>query len=443
MKKLYYVLFFLSVLAFSCSKDSLLNSDQGTDQLLNNTALKTSGLVITIKPNNTDDTQALIDAFDQAKASGQKAVVKLMPGTFKIGTIDVTEFNGKLAGSGQGKTIITNIWDFPTREDVFQQGKVPALIAFIGGNVEVSDLTVKISELNWVVDPQNPVGMPMLLFSDCSNTYFPSGHHIQVKVNNIELINSDQPGVNFNSNHGSMLFEPAMFYQTFLPRSNIDASVTNSKFSKTNFYVWGCKSGNFVFSGNIISESGPGVHANMGVTVKIIKNIFYKSILDLNTSENSFLEYVSSNVGTYEIRDNIFNESGFGLWNNWRFDHPENPDWMRVLWDHNTINIPVGSVWSAHMFGFKDLIFSNNVFAGDGQSGKLEVYGSWLSPEYQYDKYWSQWTEGVQFLNNVFQQKNFVIELNPTSINCLIKGNLKNVTIIDNGVNNKVVAKTN
>lgn len=439
MKKLFCVLSFLSVLVLSCSKDSLLNSDQGTDQLLNNPALKTSGLVITVKPNNTDDTQALIDAFDQAKASGQNAVVKLMPGTFKIGTIEVTEFIGKFAGSGQGKTIITNIWDFPTRDDVFQLGRMPALITFIGGNVEVSDLTVKISELNWTVDPQKPVGMPMLLFSDCSNTYFPSGHHIQVKVNNIELINSDQPGVSFDG----ILFEPAMFYQTFSPRSNIDASVTNSKFSKTNFYVWGCKSGSFVFSGNIISGTGPGVHENMGVNVKIIKNEFYQSILDINAWERGILEYVSSNVGTYEIRDNIFNESAFGLWDNWRFDHPENPDWMRMIWDHNTFNIPVEWNLSLHMFGFKDLIFSNNIFAGDGQSGKIKIYGSWLSPEYEYDKYWGMWTEGVQFLNNVFQLKNFVIELNPTSINCLIKGNFKNLTILDNGVNNKVVGKTN
>jgi hypothetical protein len=53
------------------------------------------------------------------------------------------------------------------------------------------------------------------------------------------------------------------------------------------------------------------------------------------------------------------------------------------------------------------------------------------------------WTEGCQFLNNTFQQKNFVIDLKQTSMNCLIKGNLKNVTVINNGLNNTIIGKTN
>jgi hypothetical protein len=40
-------------------------------------------------------------------------------------------------------------------------------------------------------------------------------------------------------------------------------------------------------------------------------------------------------VGTYEIRNYIFNihmrSNGFGLWDNWRYDHPENPDWMKIF----------------------------------------------------------------------------------------------------------------
>jgi hypothetical protein len=444
MEKLYSFLFCLSVLALSCSKDSLLNSDQGPDQLINNATVKASGMVIPVYPNNSDDTPALIDAFDQAKASGQNAVVKLMSGTYKISLIEVKEFNGKLVGSGQGKTIITNIFDLPTPDEVMQQqNKVPALITFIGGDVEVLDLTVKISELDWVVNPQNPMGMPTLLFSDYSNDYMPSIHHINVKVNNIEIINSDNPGVSF----GGLTFEPAKLQQQGnpMPRSNIDAIVTNCKFSNLGMAIniCGCKSGSFVYSGNIFYKAFSGIHENLGVAVKILKNNFIETGIDINAFEQNFFEYSPSNVGTYELRDNIFNSSGFGLWDNWRYDHPENPDWMRMIWDHNTFNIPVGVEWRSHMFGFKNTIFSSNIFTGNGKSGKINVYGSWLSPQWDPDNYWRMWTEGVQFLNNVFQQRNFVIELNTTSLDCLIKGNLKNLTVINDGLNNTIIGKTN
>jgi hypothetical protein len=442
MKKLYNVLFFLSVLTFSCSKDSLLNSDQGTDQLLNNSALKTSGLVITVKPNGTDDTPALIDAFEQAKASGQKAVVKLMPGTFKIGSIEVTEFNGKLTGSGQGTTIITNIWDFPTRDDVFQLGRMPALITFIGGNVEVSNLTVKISELNWVVDPQKPQGMPILLFSDYSNTYFPSDHHIQVKVNNIEIINSDQPGVYF----GGITFEPAKFpgSETRIPRSNIDATVTNSRFSNLGVDVWGCKSGNFMIGSNIFELGGLTAHQNMGVTVKITKNNIisqYGHPIDINAwdFELGVLEYVSCKVGTYEIRDNIFNyeEMVFGIWDDWRYNYPENPDWMRIIWDNNIFFANKDGLTLGNTFGLKDAVFSNNKIVGNFQGGNLHILGSWCPNDCP------GWSIGFQLLDNYFLQKNFVIELGPTTSDCLIKGNLKNVTVIDKGLNNTIIGTKN
>jgi hypothetical protein len=181
------------------------------------------------------------------------------------------------------------------------------------------------------------------------------------------------------------------------------------------------------------------VHENVGVAVKIMRNEFSNAGMDLNAWESGIYEYVPSIVGTYEIRDNIFNPGGFGLWDNWRYDHPENPDWMRMIWDHNTFNIVEDMANVGNMFGLKNAIFSNNKF----QSGHLRVYGSWLSPEWDYYNYWRMWSEGCQFLNNVFQQKNFVIELHQTTMNCLIKGNLKNVTITNDGLNNKIIAKTN
>jgi hypothetical protein len=409
-----------------------MNSDQGTDQMFNNTALNASGHVIKVYPNNIDDTQNLIDAFNQATAN--RTVVKLMPGTFKIDMIEVKEFNGTLTGSGKEKTFITNLPEL-SLDAVIALNKVPALITFIGGDVAVSDLSIKVSKLNWTSDLPYRREIIMLLFSDYSPDHMPSIPHIKVNVNNIEIIGLDIPDP---VEYRAVIFRPDRNRQsgTRIPRSNIDATVTNSKFLKSQVFVWGCKSGNFMFSNNIFSQFE--IQENMGVTVKIMENKFSGAHhLDLNAWESGIFEYITSNVGTYEIRDNIFIGMGFGLWDNWRYDHPENLDWMRMIWDHNTFKILENYETVRNMFGLKDAVFSNNIFVGDAQSGYIGVHGSWCP------NVCPMWSEGCQFLNNVFIQKNFVIELDQKTKDFLIKGNLKNVTVIDNGFNNKVIEKTN
>jgi hypothetical protein len=177
MKKFYFALAFLVVLAASCSKDSPLNNVQGVDEFSGNTAVNACGAVIKVQPG-TDDTKAVLDAFALAKPYGKNAVVKLMPGTFKIGWIEVKEFNGTFSGSGKGKTIITNIPDL-TPDAVISLNKVPALITFIGGDMSVSDMSVKMPEaLPWLGTHE----MNMLLFSDYSADYKPAKKNIEVNL---------------------------------------------------------------------------------------------------------------------------------------------------------------------------------------------------------------------------------------------------------------------
>ncbi len=451
MKKLYFVLVFLAALAASCSKESPWNAGQGIDQLSGNTALNICGDVVKVYPG-ANDTQALIDAFAQAKTLGKNAIVKLMPGTFKIGMIEVREFCGTLTGYGKGVTIITNLSGL-TPDATIGLNKLPALITFLGGDVTVSNLSVKLSEgLSWIGQYE----MNMLLFSDYSADFMPSKKHIGVKLNNIEVVSIQQFNYPYNSFNGAK-FAPDMLKPAAnmrIPRSNIDATVTNSKFSKlsTGLLVWGCKSGNFRFGGeggNIFTENKGGlfVQSNIGVTVKIMKNEFnipdYSGGIDLNAFEGGIYEYAPSRVGTFEIRDNIFNihmgSAGFGLWDNWRYDHPENPDWMKMIWDRNTFKALEDGVAMGNMFGVKGAIFSKNRIVGDAQGGYLGVYGSWLGDGDP--NYLLMWTENCKFLDNLFLQKGFVIELKPTTKDCLILGNLRNVIINDNGVNNMIIRK--
>ncbi|MGC1389682.1 MAG: hypothetical protein WA816_01460 [Bacteroidales bacterium] len=451
MKKLYFIFLILSLLPLSCSKDSRLNDNQGLDQQLSNANVLSSGSVIKVSPG-TDDTQALINAFIQAKTLGKNATVKLMPGTFKIDMIEVKEFNGTLSGSGKGKTIITNLPGL-TPDVAIQNNRLPALITFIGGNVSVSDLSFKLSEgLSWIGQYE----MDLLLFSDYSADFTPAKKYIGVNLNNIELTSVQQFNYPYNFFYGAK-FAPDMLNPSgnmLITRSNIDATVANSKFSKlsTGIMVRGCLKGNFIFGEggcNIFTENIGSlfVQENIGINVKIIKNEFtipdYSADgIDLNAFEQGIFEYTSSRVGTFEIRDNTFNiykSWGFGLWDNWRYDHPENPDWMNMVWDHNTFNCVADGAAIGNLFGLKGAIFSNNKIIGNAQNGYLGIFGSWLGTDDP--NYLMIWTENCKFLDNIFLKNGFIINLNPTTKNCLIMGDLNNVTVNNAGVNNKVIDK--
>ena len=457
MKKLNFVFFLLSLFILSCSKESLMNPDLSPDHLFYSTKISSSELMITVFPNETDDTQTLTDAFAQASNNKLKAVVKLMPGIFKIGMIEIKEFNGKLIGSGKGETFITNLPGL-TPDDVVNDNKLPALITFIGGNVTVSDLSVQLSEeLPWIGQYE----MNMLLFSDYSADFIPKNRHIQINLDNIEIT-----GILHNYPWGNWLygvrFTPDIKSVDNSPvsRSNIDATVTNCKFSKLNegVSVWGCKNGNLNFGtsgGNIFSENyrGLSLAGNIGVSVKIINNEFNSPFysyngLDINTDDMEGpqpLETVRVGVvGNYEIRNNIFNVlsgGGVGLWDNWRYVHPENPDYMKMIWENNTFNDLRGGADLISMFALKNTVFSNNIFDGNAPGSHIRILGSWLTPDDP--AYLLKVLEGCKLLNNKFMQKDFGIELGQTTKDCLIMGDLSNVIITDNGFNNMIIRKKN
>jgi hypothetical protein len=463
MKKLNFIFIFLAALAFSCSKDGTLNTNPSTDQLSGNSALNVSGPVIKVYPGS-NDTKALTDAFALARTYGKNVVVKLMPGTFTIGMIEIREFNGTFCGSGMGKTIITNSPDV-TPDAVIALNKIPALITFIGGDVSVSDMTVEMPEaLSWLGNNQ----MDMLLFSDYSVDFMPTKQHIGVNLNNIEVTGVLNYGNFFGVELSADILN--LFTFTALPgsielRSNIDARVNNSKFSNFSWgvVVWGCKSGNISFGtegGNIFAGNGTGldVEENMGVNVKVMNNKFicpancWTGLYFVTGDQwwggytNFPLETVKEDLGNYEIRDNIFNiyynDNGMVLWDAWRYVHPENPSWMKIICDHNTFNDLEDLTLPLFGSNMKDVVISNNKIAGNAPDGGMYIAGLWLSDTSD-PNYWLGWSDNCKILNNIFLQKNFIIGLNNDTHNFLIQGDLTNVTVNDNGVNNKVIGLKN
>jgi len=196
MKTLVKSLLIIACLTFAaaCNK-----SDQLNEELAG--GLKSSGhggKVFTVAPNGTDDTQNIIAAFENAKASSPGATVQLAPGTFTIGMIEIHEFNGFLKGSGKGKTIITNRSGLPC-DASFEQNLQPALVTFVGGKIKISDMTFHIAD----GDPCAPGPLndsfygdlcAVIILADFSATFMPAHRYINGTIDNVEFIAGNDGG---------------------------------------------------------------------------------------------------------------------------------------------------------------------------------------------------------------------------------------------------------
>ncbi len=246
-----------------------------------------------------------------------------------------------------------------------------------------------------------------------------------------------------------------------LARSIVDVSVSSSEISgfSRGVYFWGCKNSSFSIGtkgGNIFNDNSQGlvVNENIGVNVKIENNEFnipdyYWNGLDINTGEATFgplpLEDVMGMLGNYEVTGNVFNihmSAAVGIWDGWRLAHPEDPKWMNIKFEKNTFNSIIDWAWIGPLFNLKNALFTNNTIKGDALYGGVWNTGISMSDPSD-PNYFLSWSEGCKYLNNNILQKDFVIEMALNTKDYLVVGDLSNVIIVDNGVNNKVIGKSN
>jgi hypothetical protein len=102
--------------------------------------------VFRVKPNGTDDTDNILQAFVKAKAAGPGSTVQLAAGKFfvRIGVIEVVEFNGAFKGAGQNKTII-DTFENQNCQPLIDLHKWPTLVYFMRGYPRISDLSFHIT----------------------------------------------------------------------------------------------------------------------------------------------------------------------------------------------------------------------------------------------------------------------------------------------------------
>jgi hypothetical protein len=145
MKKL-ILLFFaaLCIIIASCSKDS--GFDPGSDPFVAmSKGYPSHTPVINYKPApDGNDTEELLAILTTAEPG---SVIKLLPGEYKVGEIELHGFEGMIVGSGRDKTIIYPaelIKVFPQQaQPPDGRNLLPCWWRIIGGDVTISDLTFK------------------------------------------------------------------------------------------------------------------------------------------------------------------------------------------------------------------------------------------------------------------------------------------------------------
>ena len=107
------------------------------------------------KPNGKDDTANIQKALNSCVARGPGCTVQLQAGTYKISQLVTSNFQGTLRGVAENSTTVEALPALPVNmPDPTVSGECvpntttclwPTLILFVDGNIEVSDLSIRIT----------------------------------------------------------------------------------------------------------------------------------------------------------------------------------------------------------------------------------------------------------------------------------------------------------
>jgi hypothetical protein len=453
MKTLKRLLFFLVgiCLLMACSK-----SEQPGSDLLgwSNDNQKGHGIgcgeVFVVKPSTNDDTGPLKQAFEDAKLAGPGSVVKLVEGNYDLGFMEIDEFYGSFIGAGKGKTVISvkTGLDCDAKEP---KGNNDFLINFVGGNVYVSDMTLKLTDVTICTNGNGLTGL--LIFSDFNSFHTSDDNYINATVNNVEFI-----GYQFGAwwyNCWNALAGGANTTNTTTgtrSRSHVDLKVTNCNFDAFGFATqfWGIKEGKYILgtknNGNVFTnnwEDAVVYECINDVKISVVGNRFniplndpilglWNEGLEINNyPQGGFIEESLTKPVFCTIEENEFNDAGgdcaIFLHDHEYALHPQDNIAMRVSIKNNRINMSDEATAGILMLEVQNSESLNNKFSGTGYYG-MYAYAYWEGII----------TKNGLILGNDFSHATFseaAIYLDYTTKNWKVIGNA-NATVIDLGVDN-------
>ena len=450
MKTLFRFLFcmaFISLL-FSCEK-----SDPFGDEL-SGVDLKSAancGEVIVVDPSGGDDTQALIDAFEEAKASGPGATVQLTEGTYTIGMIEVLDFNGCFTGAGKGKTIITNLPDLPC-ENAWLANVIPSLLKFVGGDIKICDMTIKFKDGNpclpGVMNDEIYGDLAAgLILADYSGTYVPDNRYIKGVLENVELIAGIDGGSGVYGTSGNVVMllycgSDKWFPYDFFPISIGNISVSNCYFKDgmAGPDIWAFDEKSVVDIKNNVVEGGlcpVYLGCLMGSRVTFsnneVKNLHEGSWYSVWIDAYDSYPFLPAKETSYTLAGNKIEvpEGTIGLMIRDHF-RAIDPNALPQLFDvrGNIFESETGGI-SVMSMNNKNAKIQNNKFLGAGAVGVM-IDGEEATGTY---------SEMNQVIGNNYFGATYTdvaVYLGPFSKNCKVVG-VKSDLVVDEGVNNSII----
>lgn len=384
-QKFIFMIFTCFGLLMGCSNEEALEIEQGE---LNLKKASNKSTVIMVEPNGFDDTENLENAFADAMAVGQGAIIQLTEGEFYIDLIEVREFHGSLAGAGKGKTVVSTIPDLSV-DDFLNQNQNAVLLSFVGGDVCVRDLTIS--------TPEGPLSTGMqgaihgqLGFCAISAQYVAIDEHVNATVDNVEFITQ---GWVRNG-----LLAHSDFWKGIpggVPLADIDISVTNCSFSGPYWWAYGAllmeiKVGNIVFgsksNGNKFNNCDLGIWHNVDINATIHSNTFIRKNgwFPLQIINGPWREDPSHFPQTFQsvcnIEKNTFNVSGSSgavIINDYRRSSPSYEIPMLVQVKNNKIHTEGNEMFTAMgCLNLSGAVIRNNKFTGEAKFG-VRIFSQW------------------------------------------------------------------
>jgi hypothetical protein len=437
MKTLKSILLIVSgiCLFIACSKDEpALPVDE-----LQNDGLA-CGKVFKVQPTKgTDITTALKQAFDDAIEAGPGNIVQLPEGEFDLGFIEIHEFFGSFIGSGKGKTIIT----VKTGLDcgaLINQNLYAWLISFVGGNINMSDMTLKYPQGTLVCE----VGQWLtgfVMFTDYNAIYTSSNHYIKATINNVDFIGDPLVWNAVAAGNGTELSG----------RSHLDMKITNCTFDTFSWgaQMIGIKEGKLILgtmgNGNTFTNCNRSVvfQNNINVNFEVVRNKFnvpvYALGLWINNSPYFYGYEPQTKSPLITVEGNTFNlvgaNCGIRMHDGRLISNPEEN--LPVLFQVNRNQFNMSNdlltgttAWSGIIVNqVKSPVFRNNIFSGIGDNGMVvaPTGDAVVSAE-------DGLIIGNNFSNTTFTMA--AIMLSEWTKNWTVAGVGKKNIVIDKGINN-------
>jgi hypothetical protein len=385
----------LAFLMMACSEFELTDNDLYSAQLKKASAVP----MFIVEPCGGDDTPAIMQAFMDAKAAGKGSVVQLVEGEYHLGFIEIRDFYGSFCGAGKDRTIITAMNNLGANA-MIAQGQYPQLVKFVGGDIHISDFTLR--------TPEGAISDMALGHIQCLMNFSAYNAIYELGDEN-RSVNAVIDNVSF---HGQFYDQGQGFYKyTYnclyavrtgwdcmgvpdLPREKINFKITNSDFNtfcygmvleamKNSEVIVGEKNNGNVFN---VCEQGGGVWESRGIKILVEGNTFNVPELCWGFDVNDYPYYAvlknepETETSICNIQFNVFNlnSADYGLYfrNQRHFVYPgEKP--MAIQVKNNLFNMTDYYPWGIYSQVTKGMVIRNNKFSGYGYDGLcLDLYSA-------------------------------------------------------------------